>query len=74
LGVQWDVLAARRERQARRAPAGSVEVRPPELVVRDEAVAGGGRGLRLLRHGFRLQSKIDFSPIERLEVVHRIAR
>ena len=40
VGVQRDVLAARRERQARRAPACSVEVRPPELVVCDEAVAG----------------------------------
>ena len=46
VGVQRDVLAARRERQARRAPERSVEVRPPELVVRDEAVAGGGRGRR----------------------------
>src|SRR6266487_2854723 len=56
VGVQRDVLAACRERQARRAPARSVEVRPPELVVGDEAVAGGGCGLRLRRHGFRPQS------------------
>jgi hypothetical protein len=28
VGVQWDVVAARRERQARRAPARSVEVGP----------------------------------------------
>jgi RNA polymerase sigma-70 factor (ECF subfamily) len=32
------VVTARRERQARRAPAGGVETRPVELVVRDEAV------------------------------------
>jgi hypothetical protein len=46
VGVQRDVLAAGRERQARRGPARSVEARPLELVVSDEAVAGGGRRLR----------------------------
>ena len=50
VGVQRDVLAAGRVRQARRAPARIVEAGPPELVVGDEAIAGGGRGLRLRRH------------------------
>jgi hypothetical protein len=56
VGVQWEVLATGWERQARRAPARRVEVRPPELVVGDEAVAGGC-GLRLRRHGFSSQSR-----------------
>jgi hypothetical protein len=38
VGVQREVRAAGRQRQARRAPARSVEVGPPGLVVGDEAV------------------------------------
>jgi hypothetical protein len=47
--------------RARRAPARSVEVRPPELVVYDEAVAVGGCSLRLRRHGFPRTDR-DTSP------------
>ena len=55
-----DVLA-RGERQARRAAERGVEVRSPELIVGDEGVAGGGRGLRLRRHACPclLQPRVD---------------
>jgi hypothetical protein len=43
VGVERDVLVAGRQRQARRAPASSVEVRPPELVVGGEVVVSAVR-------------------------------
>ena len=47
VGVQREVVAARRERQARRAPPPGIEVRAFELVVGGEAGAGDRRRVRL---------------------------